>query len=67
MFVEVDQKVESLMLAFSSREILFHSVWLAPHRLFLLHRGTEFITAQRSQRRDTVKGSLDPDAAGSFR
>lgn len=40
---------------------------LAPQRLFLLHRGTELITVQRSQRRGTVKGRLDPEAIGSFR
>jgi len=54
-------------MAFSSGEILLHSMWLVPHRLFLLHRGTQFATAQRSQRRDAVEASLAPDATGSFK
>lgn len=67
MLIEVDQKVERFTMASSSGEILLHSVWLASHGLFLLHRRTEFITAQRSQRRDTVKGSLGAGATGSLR
>lgn len=50
-------------MAFSYGEILLHRVWLPPHRLFLLQRRIEFISA----REGNTKGSLDPEATGSFR
>lgn len=39
------------------------TVWLPPHRLVLLQRRIEFNTAQRRN----TKGSLNPEATGSFR
>lgn len=66
MLVEVDQKVERFMMAFSSGEILLHSM-CDLQRLFFPHGRTKFIAARRSQRRDTAKSSLDPEATGSFK
>lgn len=50
-------------MAFSYGDVLLHRVWLPPHRLFLLQRKIEFITAGRRN----TKGSLHAAATGSFR
>lgn len=53
-------------MAFSAGETLLHSMWLVPQTLSPTQRDRVYYCS-KSQRRGTVKGSLDPDATGSVR